>query len=259
MAGVAPTLSVVIITLNEEKNIVDCIKSVGDVTEVVVVDSGSTDRTVELAAMAGAKVVQHPMQDFSSQRNFADSLATGDWLLSIDADERVTPELTSEVAAAIQADSYPAFLVPELNVVFGKPLRHGGWYPQYHLRLLRRGSGAWTGDVMERVLVRGGPPGRLASPIVHYGHPDVETFVSKLNRYSALEAHRMKSRSRIELAVRAVVEPVPYFLYKYVVQAGFLDGWRGLAVAILLSYYRSMLYIKALELGDSVPAVRVEG
>lgn len=253
MACVDPTLSVVIITFNEEKNILECIRSLGHVDEVIVVDSGSTDRTLELAKTMGARVVRHQMKDFATQRNFADSLATCDWLFSIDADERMTPELQAEIASAMMANSHSGYLVPELNVVFGRELRHGGWYPQYHLRLIRRGAGSWAGDVMERVRVDNRELGTLKSALLHYGHPDINTFVFKLNRYSGFEARRLEARSRGVLGLLAIAVPVPYFLYKYVAQAGFRDGWRGFVVAMLLAYYRSLVYLKAIELRRSHP------
>lgn len=243
----AADLSVVIITLNEEKNIAGCIASVEGVGEVVVVDSGSSDRTVDLARDAGAKVEVHPMVSFSDQRNYAESLATREWVLSLDADERVTPELMSEIAGAMAANAHAGYLVPELNEVFGRKLVHGGWHPQRHLRLSRRGRGAWRGNVMEVVDITSGSVGKLSCPILHFGHPDIHTFLLKLDRYSAMEASRQASRGTFTLGFLAVALPLPYFAYKYVLQAGFLDGWQGLAAALLLSFYKSLTYLKAIE------------
>jgi glycosyltransferase involved in cell wall biosynthesis len=246
----AADLSVVIITLNEEANIVACIESVKDAAEVVVVDSGSDDRTVELARRAGARVTMHPMTDFSDQRNYAESLATKDWVLSLDADERVTPELMSEINAAIAANTHVGYMIPELNEVFRKPMQHGGWHPQRHLRLSKRGRGSWHGNVMEAVDINSGSVGRFRSPILHFGHPDIHTFLIKLDRYSTMEAEKHVSRATFTLGALAAMVPLPYFLYKFILQGGFLDGWQGLAAALLLSFYKSLTYMKAIELRE---------
>ena len=240
-------------TLNEERNIAKCIESVNAADEVVVVDSGSTDRTIEIASATRARVVGHPFVDFADQRNYAMSLLTSEWILHVDADERVTPELWSEVRATLASDSCDGYLVPCLNVVFGKPLKHGGWYPQYHLRLQRREKAHWHGAVHEAARVEG-PVGKLVEPIVHYGHPNIHTFLSKLDYYTTFEASH-RNDPVLLLSVLAFLVPVPYFVYKYVLQLGFLDGWRGLAAALLLSFYRCVTYLKALEQRSS-PAGR---
>ena len=240
------TLTVVVLTLNEERHIADCIASVRTADEIIVLDSGSTDHTRELAAAAGARVEVRPMTNFAEQRNHANSLATSDWILHLDADERATPELMREIRHATASELFDGYRVPTLNIIFAAPLRHGGWYPSYHVRLQRRGKGSWGRDVHELAEVKG-ELGSLKEPIVHHSHPDVAGFVDKLNRYTTLEAAR-DARSSSSLALRAGLEPGPYFLYKYVWQRGFLDGWRGLTIALLLACYRCVGYLKALEL-----------
>jgi glycosyltransferase involved in cell wall biosynthesis len=242
----AASLTVVVLTLNEERHISDCIASVRSADEIIVLDSGSTDRTRELAAAAGARVEVRPMTNFAEQRNYANSLARSDWVLHLDADERATPELLGEIRSAITSDEFNGYRVPTLNIIFGAPLRHGGWYPSYHVRLQRRGKGSWGRDVHEMAEVNG-RLGSLKEPIVHHSHPDVAGFVDKLNRYTTVEASR-DTRSSSSLALRAALEPGPYFVYKYFVQGGFLDGWRGLTIALLLAIYRCVGYLKALEL-----------
>jgi len=214
--------------------------------EIIVLDSGSTDRTRELAAAAGARIEVRPMTNFAEQRNFANALAKSDWILHLDADERASPALLDEIRKAIASDAFDGYRVPTLNIIFGEALRHGGWYPSYHVRLQRRGKGSWGKDVHELAQVMGGL-GTLKEPIVHHSHPDVAGFVEKLNRYTTMEASR-DTRSSTSLALRATFEPGPYFVYKYVVQGGFLDGWRGLTIALLLCFYRCVGYLKALEL-----------
>jgi glycosyltransferase involved in cell wall biosynthesis len=251
-----PTLTVVILTMNEERNISECIASARSADEIIVVDSGSTDRTRELAAGAGARVVQRPMTDFAEQRNYANGLVNSDWMLHLDADERATPELMREITEVSASGTADAYWVPTLTFIFGKAVRHGGWYPQWHTRLQRRGRATWTKSVHESVVVNG-PVGRLREPIVHYSHTDISAFLQKLDRYTTIEAGSA-SGTPLNLAVRAVFEPGPYFIYKYVVQRGFLDGWRGLAMALLMAFYRCVGYLKALELrhrgADAPPA-----
>jgi glycosyltransferase involved in cell wall biosynthesis len=233
------------LTLNEEQNIAKCIESVDPADDVLVVDSGSTDMTIEIASATRARVVGHPFLDFADQRNYAMSLLTSEWVLHLDADERVTPELWNEIRAMLASDSCDGYLVPCLNIVFGKPLKHGGWYPQYHLRLQRRKKARWYGAVHEEAAVEG-PVGKLVEPIVHFGHPNIHTFLLKLDRYTSLEASR-RNQSVVLLSALAFLMPLPYFMYKYFLQLGFLDGWRGLAAAILLSFYRCVTLLKALE------------
>lgn len=240
------TLGVVILTLNEERNIADCIASVKGADEVIVIDSGSTDRTIALATAAGARVLEHPMTDFAAQHNYAGDQATSDWVLHLDADERVTPELMREIRAVTATATEDAFRLPTLNIMLGAPFRHGGWYPQYHVRLVRHGRGTWGRSVHESLSVDGAV-GRLKEPIVHHSHRDISEFLRKLDRYTDYEA-RQATGSAVALAWRAALEPGPYFLYKYVVQGGFRDGWRGLVMSLLLACYRSVGYLKALEL-----------
>ncbi len=184
------------------------------------------------------------MKDFADQRNYAKSLAVSEWVFYVDADERATPALWTEVREAVRGP-YDAYRVPHLFVSFGAPLRHGGWYPQYHVRLHRRTMGIWTGAVHE-VLRIDGSVGTLREPLRHFAHPSVHSFLVKLNRYTALEAERIE-RPVILLALLAALVPAPYFVYKYIAQLGFLDGWRGLAAALLLSCYRCVTYVRALE------------
>lgn len=217
----------------------------GEADKVLVLDSGSTDRTGQIASACGASVVTRAMTDFADQRNYAASLAKTDWVLHLDADERVTPALWKEITRAVAAPGYDGFLIPTLNNVFGAPLRHGGWYPQYHLRLQRPSRGRWTGSVHETVALEG-RVGTLHEPIIHFGHPDLGTFLSKIDRYTTIEAARLH-RPILLLSLLAVFEPPTYFLYKYAFQRGFLDGWRGLVAALLLSFYRCLTYLKAVE------------
>ena len=186
------------------------------------------------------------MSDFSEQRAYAVHLARSDWVLHLDADERVSRKLWAEIKSAISSGEADGFLIPRLNEVLGAALRHGGWYPDYHLRLHRRISGKWAGRVHETATLDGRVR-KLGEPIHHYGHPNLRVLLAKLDRYTAMEAQRTE-HSMLALCVLATVAPVCYFLYKYIVQRGFQDGWRGLSAALLLSIYRCVIYLKAIEL-----------
>lgn len=246
-------MSVLILTKDEERNISACIGSVPLAAEVLVLDSGSTDRTVEIASSCGAAVHSRAMTNFADQRNHATSLASSDWVLHLDADERVTPELWDEIQERIGTPDANAFFLPRLNYILGEPMRHGGWYPDPHIRLHRRTTGTWSGAVHE-TLTPDGPVGKLRQAMLHFGHPDIGTFLSKIDRYTTIEAMR-EDRPRVVLGLLAVLSPVPIFLYRYIFNRGFLDGWRGLAAALLLSFYRCLTYLKAIERTATQPEV----
>lgn len=238
-------MSVLILTKDEERNISACVGSVPFAAEVVVLDSGSTDRTVEIASSCGAAVHSRAMTNFADQRNHATLLASSDWVLHLDADERVTPELWDEIQKRIETPDTSAFRIPTLNHILGAPLRHGGWYPNYHVRLYRPADGQWSGSVHEALITKG-RVGTFEQPILHFGHPDVATFVRKIDRYTTIEAIS-EDRSVAVLALLAGLSPIPLFLHRYVLKRGLLDGWRGLAAALLLAFYRSLTYLKAIE------------
>jgi glycosyltransferase involved in cell wall biosynthesis len=232
--------------LNEERSISECIASARSADEIVVVDSGSTDRTREIAEAAGARVVERSMTDFAEQRNFASGLAKFDWVMHLDADERLTPQLLEEIRRVISTPSAKVYRVPRLTYMFGALVRHGGWYPQYHERLHQRDYRRWSRSVHETVMADGSV-GTLVEPLVHNSHPDIHAFIRKLDLYTTMEAS-LASRSRLRLSLGAIFEPGPYFVYKYIAQQGFRDGWRGLAAALLMACYRCVGYLKALEL-----------
>lgn len=236
-------ISAVLIVLNEAHRLRECLATVAWADEIVVVDGGSTDGTPELARSLGARVVERPFTDFADQRNFAQAQATGDWLLTLDADERITEALRDEVRAAVAGATVDAFRLPRLDYMFGRWIRHGGWYPQYHLHLARRGKGRWVNPVHE-VYEVAGPVGTLRSPVLHFAHADVRDFIHKLNRYTDTEAEEQWA-GRSPALWRVAVEPALYFAYKYVWQRGFLDGGHGFVLAQLLAFYRFSRLAKA--------------
>ncbi len=233
-------LSAVVLARNEAHRIERTLRSLSFCDEIVVVDSGSTDGTAAVCEHAGARVVSHPFEGYAAQHRFADSQARGPWILTVDADEVVTPQLASEVRAAMsraEGGRPVAWRVPHLDFMFGRWVRHGGWYPQYHVRLYRKDAGTWKSEVHER-FEASGPVGTLAHPLLHYSHLEVSDFVEKLNRYTTMAARRRAEAGERVAAWRLLLEPPAYFVYKYVWQRGFLDGVHGLILASLMAFYR---------------------
>jgi glycosyltransferase involved in cell wall biosynthesis len=230
-------LSAVIVSQNEAHRLARCLEAAAFADEVLVVDGGSTDGTPEVAEQCGARVVRHPFVSFREQRQFAATEARGPWVLSLDSDEVVTPELAREIRATLASPACTAYRVPRLDYMFGRWIRHGGWYPQYHVQLFRPDSGRWEEEVHER-WVTPGPMGTLRHPVLHYSHLEVASFVAKLNRYTTIAAGERASRGERVPGWRLALEPPAYFLYKYLWQRGFLDGAHGFTLARLLAFYR---------------------
>ncbi len=245
-------LSVVVITRDEEANIAPCLASVSFAHEIVVVDSGSTDRTVELARAAGAKVtISADWPGFGAQKNRALAQATQPWVLSIDADERVTPALRDEIVAAIaRADSrFAGWDMPRRSSICGHFMAHSGWYPDRVTRLFRRGHGRFSDDaVHERVIVEGAV-GHLRADLLHTTYPDIETMLRKLDRYSSDAARAMHDRGARSSFAGALVRGLWAFVRTYVLRRGFLDGRMGLVVALSVAETTYYKYLKLWILG----------
>jgi len=245
------TLSVVLITLNEAANLPRTLASVRWATEIVVVDSGSTDATQEIARNAGARVFEEPWKGFAAQKNSAIARATGDWVLSLDADEEVSPALAREIQALIAAGSpLSAYRVPRLNHFLGRPLRHGGYWPDPKLRLFRRGAARFEERLVHETMQAAGPVGRLKAPLLHHCYPTLQDYIEHMNRYSTVAAQmlatsRRAPRSLPALLWQALVNPAATFLYNYVFRLGFLDGRHGLLQHLNHSVYIHWKYAKA--------------
>jgi len=232
-------LSVTVITLNEEDALRRCLESVAWADEIVVVDAESSDKTVEVARAFTDAVFVRPWPGFAAQKNFALDHASGDWVLSLDADEEVTPELRGEIVAVLErpASDVAAYAVARRNIFWGAWVRHGGLYPDWQVRLLRRGRGRF-GDVSVHESVRvDGTVVRLVSPLLHRSYRDVADFLARADRYSSLAAADRLRHGPPVNAAELVLRPLGRFLGMYVLRAGFLDGWRGFLLAVLYAYY----------------------
>lgn len=241
-------LSAVLIAHNEAHRIARCLDSVRFADEIVVVVSATTtDESETIARRYTDRVFRREFKGFSDQRQWADQQATGDWILSVDCDEVVPEGLAAEIRAVLAAPRHSGYRIPHLDYMFGRWIRHGGWYPQYHRRLYRRGAAQWTRDVHEYVTLPG-DLGTLEHPILHYSHARVSDWVNKMARYTTLEAEAKVAAGRRPSAWRTLLEPPLYAGYKYVYQQGWRDGWHGLALALLLGCYRLVSHLKHWDL-----------
>jgi len=250
-------LSAVIIAKNEAAVIGRCVSSVLWADEVVVLDSGSSDGTVEQARALGARVESsagEPWPGFGAQKNRALDLARGEWVLSLDADEWVTPELRAEIERALSAaagnpGSTPsAWRMPRASTFCGRRMYHSGWWPDHVTRLFRRGRARWSPDLVHEKLVLDGAVASLASPLMHEAVRDLDDALAKMTAYSSAGARMLHARGRRTTLAGAVVRGLWSFFRSYVVRRGFLDGREGFLLAVANgegTYYR---YAKLLQL-----------
>ncbi len=244
------SLAVLILTYNEALQITDCIRSVADLAdEIIVIDSGSTDDTVNLAQSAGARVVHHPMTDgFAAQRNFALTQTTADWVFYLDADERVTPELADELRQIrAQQPGKSAYAIQRRNIAFGQPVNHGVLRPDRVVRIFPRLGLVWEGQVHER------PVGDwITSPLhgalLHYTYSDWHRYFLKFNNYTTLWAQEAHARGKRSSWLDAFVHAKVAFVQTYFLKRGFLDGWLGLVLCCFHFAYTLAKYVKLVDL-----------
>jgi len=246
-------LSVIVITKNEALHIGRCLDSVSWADEIIVLDSGSTDNTVEISQRYTDKVFVTDWPGFGVQKQRALDHAQGDWVLSIDADEVVSPELKVEIQAAMLNSSFNGYEIPRLSSYCGKQMRHGGWYPDYVLRLFKRETGCFTDNVVhERILVQG-DVGQLTVPLLHDAFINLEEVLHKVNSYSSLGANMLYEKKVSSSLGKAIFKALWTFIRTYVLKAGFLDGRQGLMLAISNAEGTYYKYIKLLELQSRQP------
>lgn len=237
-----PSLSVTVITKNETHNIEACLCSVAFADQVIVLDSGSTDNTLEIAKALGAEVSSNPdWQGFGVQKNRALALANSDWVLSIDADERVPPELQVEILAAIKSNAFDVYSFPRLSSYCGQYMHHSGWYPDRVTRLFRRHSARFSDDLVHEKILTSSKAGVLHSPLLHESFRDLEAVLDKTNRYSSAGAKSLLSKRKTASVSKALGHGFWAFFRTYFLRLGFLDGRLGLVLAISNAegtYYR---------------------
>jgi glycosyltransferase involved in cell wall biosynthesis len=245
-------LSVTIVAWNEEERLRACLESVAWADEIIVVDGESTDKTVALAREFTDRVWVRPWPGFAAQKNFALEQASGDWVLSLDADERVTPELRQRIAgilagAAAGASAADGYSLPRRNMFWGRWVRHGGLYPDYQLRLFRRQAGRFVDDAVHESVRVDGRVETLPEALLHHSYRSLEDFVQRSNRYSTLAAGAWLARGRRAGLADLIFRPLGRFLSMYIIRLGFLDGWRGFVLAVLYADYVFLRMAKAWE------------
>ena len=233
-----PAVTAVVLTKNEEAHIADCLKSLQWCGHVIVLDSLSTDRTVEIARRMGAGVVLRPFKNFGGQRNAALDLVNTEWVFFVDADERVCSELAEEIRTAIRLPEYDGWWVPRRNFVWGREIRHGGWHPDHQLRLLRVGSAHYDPSrPVHEIVEVDGQEGYLQAPLLHYNYRTLQEFTSKQRTYVNYEAQILHRRGVRPKAWTYLLQPLREFWRRYVVLRGYRDGWHGLLLCGLVAHY----------------------
>jgi len=245
-------LSVAIVAFNEEANLGRTLASVRWADEIVVVDSGSHDHTCDIAREYGARVIHEPWRGYVAQKNYALELCTQNWILSLDADEEVSPGLADEIRGVLTGvGKFEGYSMPRQNLFLGRWMRHGGFYPDPKLRLFQRGDGYSTGfDPHDRFELKSQKPvGRFRHPMVHYTYPTLTLYLEHMNRYSSLGAKMAVGKGHRSFSLwNVVLRPLATFTYNYFFRLGFLDGREGLLLHMYHSVYVSWKYAKAWEL-----------
>lgn len=238
-------LTAIILTYNEAAHIRECIASLQFADQILVFDSFSTDDTVKLAEAAGAHVRQRKFIDYASQRNAAlEAAAEADWVLFVDADERITPELAAEIQNAItQPDDYAGWQIPRHNYIFGKLTLGAGWYPDYQTRLLRVGRAHYDPErTVHEVVLLDGALGTLKHPLVHHNYRDGQHFAQKQRKYTAYDAGILYGQGIRPKPQNYILQPLRHFWWRFVTLRGYRDGLHGLRLSLLMSWYEFRKY-----------------
>lgn len=244
-----PSISAVIMARDEAANIEQAIDSLSFASQIIVADTGSKDNTIELAQKAGAETHSIFFDGYGPSKNRAIAFAQCDWVFSMDADERVSPELARDILAAIGSDnSFDGYEINRLTYFLGKPIRHSGWYPEYIIRLFKNGKGRFSERLVHESIELNGEHSRLEGLLYHYSYRDLESYIEKLNVYSAMSAQDMLRDGRQYSFGKLLLYPPAAFIKMYFQKAGFLDGYHGLLLAGLSSFHVFVKYAKFREL-----------
>ncbi len=247
-----PFVSVTVITLNEAANIEACLASVAWADEVLVVDSGSTDGTPDLARARGARVIVRDWPGYPAQKNFAAGEAAHDWILSVDADERVTPALAAEIRETLSRDPREAgFRIPRVTWHLGRWIRTTDWYPDYQLRLYHRARATWPPRLVHESVTATGDVSQLRSELQHFAYRDLSHHFATMDRYTTLAAEDMRARGRRAGFVDLAIHPFAAFLRNYILRRGCMDGTAGFVISAMNAYY---VFLKFAKLWASEPS-----
>lgn len=242
------TVTAIVPTLNEEDHILDCLETLGWAGRRIVFDCYSTDDTVQLARSVGAEVLQHPFEEFAQFHNAAMAQVEAEWILFVDADERVTPELTEEIEALARRDPEEVlWWIPRHNYIFGRLTKAAGWYPDYQPRLLRPEHVHWERPVHE-VAVTDGPEGYLENPLIHYNYDDVADFMARQERYNRYDAQILFEEGVQPHRYTPYTQFVRHFWWRFVTLKGIAEGLHGLRLSFLTALYEMRKYRRLLEM-----------
>jgi glycosyltransferase involved in cell wall biosynthesis len=239
-------ISATIITLNEQGNIARAIESLRCCDEVIVVDSGSQDRTIEIAAKLGARIVETNWMGYAAQKNFAAEQASNDWILSLDADEALSEALEAELWQLKKSGPrYDAYTFPRMAQYLGRWILHSGWYPDRKVRLYDRRKARWVGKYVHESVEVTGSIGRLEYNLLHYTIDSLSQHLRTMDRYTTLAAEEIVAERRPIGWPELILDPPWTFFRTYVLKAGFLDGWEGLIIAYMAAFYNFVKFAKA--------------
>jgi glycosyltransferase involved in cell wall biosynthesis len=252
-----PKLSVTVITKNEADAIADCLTSVAWADELIVVDAMSSDETVAIARRHTDRVIVREWPGFVDQKNYAASVATNEWILSLDADERVPPELAREIQATLaQETRFRGYRIPRVTWHLGRWIRTTDWYPDHQLRLYDRRAGRWTGHYVHESVSVSGSVGQLHGELQHFAYRDIAEHVETIDRYTTLAAQQMRERGQSAGMLDLVAHPSLAFLRNYVLRGGFREGTPGLIISAMNAYYVFLKFAKLRELQLGAPLKR---
>ncbi len=243
-------VSAIIVCFNEEDRIADCLESVRWCDEIVVVDAFSTDRTPDISRRYADRFVQQPWAGYRNQKAFAHSLATKDWVLLVDADERITAELREEIIDALDHDGqrYAGYAVPRLVSFLGRWWWRGGWYPDYGVRLFRRELAVWGGTEPHEQVSVDGPVRRLKHPLHHFSYRNIADHIRRIDRFTSISSGELKKEGGRWRGSDALLRPMVRFVRCYFIKRGFMDGFAGFYVAVTAAFYVFLKYAKLWEL-----------
>ena len=249
-------LTLVVITRDAAATLAECLGSVPFASETIVVDSGSGDNTAEIARNCGARVIEQPWLGFGPQKNFAVAQAASEWVLCLDADERVSPELAHSIRSELQQARFNAYEMPRRNRFLGKWLGYGEGYPDWNLRLFDRRHARWSEDTVHEHVLPDGKVGRLAGDLLHASGESLEAYLAKQNRYTTLQAEALFARGERFSSARLIASPIVRFIRFYILRGGFLDGVAGLVHISIGCFNSFSKYAKLRALEQAPPVER---
>lgn len=250
MSPIRPELSAIVVCFNEEDRIADCLESIHWCDEIVVIDSFSTDRTPEICRRYTERFYQRPWAGYGDQKARAHSLATKDWVLLVDSDERVSAALRQEILEALSRDTQAcaAYSIPRLVYYLRRWWWRGGWYPDYDIRLFRRERATWGGSEPHAKILVDGQVRYLRNPLEHYTYRNIDDHIQRINRYTSVSAGELKKAGRRWRLSDALLRPAARFVHSYFLRRGFMNGFAGFHVAVTSAVYVFLKYAKLWEL-----------